>query len=156
MWGKDGPLDIALADADKIQNRADRNALEAVRKKIDAFKVANPHTPPRAHVLYDSPQPTNPVVFTRGNVNNRGPAVPRQAPEIVTPNRKPFTQGSGRLELAKAITSSDNPLTARVMVNRVWLGHFGHGLVRTPSATSACAPTRPRTRNCSTTSRVDS
>ena len=47
--------------------------------------------------------------------------------------RKPFTEGSGRLELAQAIASKDNPLTARVMVNRVWLHHFGKGLVRTPS-----------------------
>ena len=47
--------------------------------------------------------------------------------------RKPFTDGSGRLELAQAIASKDNPLTARVMVNRVWLHHFGQGLVRTPS-----------------------
>jgi hypothetical protein len=45
----------------------------------------------------------------------------------------PFQSGSGRLELARAIASSSNPLTARVMVNRVWLGHFGAGLVRTPS-----------------------
>ena len=41
--------------------------------------------------------------------------------------------GSGRLELAKAIASPDNPLTARVMVNRIWMHHFGQGLVRTPS-----------------------
>src|SRR6185295_9129075 len=40
---------------------------------------------------------------------------------------------SGRLELAKAIASADNPLTARVWVNRVWAYHFGQGLVRTPS-----------------------
>jgi hypothetical protein len=59
--------------------------------------------------------------------------VPRQAPDISTPNRKPFAQGSGRLELAHSIASAENPLTARVFVNRVWLGHFGHGLVRTPS-----------------------
>jgi hypothetical protein len=49
------------------------------------------------------------------------------------PNRKPFTKGSGRLELAEAIGNKDNPLTARVMVNRIWLHHFGAGLVRTPS-----------------------
>jgi hypothetical protein len=47
--------------------------------------------------------------------------------------REPFKQGSGRLELAKAISSPSNPLTARVMVNRVWGWHFGQGFVRTPS-----------------------
>src|SRR4030095_11608127 len=45
---------------------------------------------------------------------------------------KPFTKGSGRLELAQAITDRNNPLTARVIVNRVWSYHFGKGLVRTP------------------------
>ena len=52
---------------------------------------------------------------------------------MVAANRKPFKDGSGRLELAKAIASPDNPLTARVLVNRIWAGHFGHALVRTPS-----------------------
>jgi hypothetical protein len=59
--------------------------------------------------------------------------------------RKPFQQGSGRLELARAIASPSNPLTARVMVNRVWLGHFGRGIVNTPSdfGTRGEAPTHP-------------
>jgi len=46
---------------------------------------------------------------------------------------KPFEKGSGRLELAQHIASKENPLTARVMVNRIWLHHFGKALVRTPS-----------------------
>ncbi|MBX6311382.1 MAG: DUF1553 domain-containing protein, partial [Isosphaeraceae bacterium] len=61
-------------------------------------------------------------------------AVPRRFLQVLSgPERPPFTQGSGRLELARAIASADNPLTARVLVNRVWLHHFGAGLVRTPS-----------------------
>jgi hypothetical protein len=84
-------------------------------------------------VLVDAPQPVQPVVFLRGNPNNRGPAVPRQFLEVLAgEGRKPFADGSGRLELARAIASKDNPLTARVMVNRVWLYHFGRGLVGTP------------------------
>ncbi|MCI0701466.1 MAG: PSD1 and planctomycete cytochrome C domain-containing protein, partial [Planctomycetia bacterium] len=134
VWGAGGPIDIPVTDFDKIRTRADRDPLAAIRKKIDAFKTASPFAPPRAHVLKDLPSPVQPVVFLRGDPNKRGPVVPRQAPEIIAgPNRKPFTQGSGRLELAKVIASAENPLTARVMVNRVWLGHFGHGLVRTPS-----------------------
>src|SRR5206468_2927747 len=55
------------------------------------------------------------------------------------------SKGSGRLELAQAIASKDNPLTARVMVNRIWKHHFGKGLVRTPSNFGALGepPTHP-------------
>jgi hypothetical protein len=73
-------------------------------------------------------------VFLRGNANNRGPQVPRQFPGLLAgANRKPFTDGSGRLEMAKAIADPHNPLTARVMANRVWGHLFGQAIVRTPS-----------------------
>jgi hypothetical protein len=85
-------------------------------------------------VLEDLPAPFEPHVFRRGNPNNPGEAVPRQFLEVLSGNgRKPFADGSGRLELARAIASKDNPLTARVLVNRLWLEHFGRGLVTTPS-----------------------
>jgi hypothetical protein len=73
-------------------------------------------------------------VFVRGNAGNRGESVPRQFLSVLAgENRQPFGPGSGRLELARAIASRDNPLTARVIVNRVWLHYFENPLVRTPS-----------------------
>jgi hypothetical protein len=59
---------------------------------------------------------------------------PRGFLTVLSPNgAKPFTRGSGRLELAEAIGNAENPLTVRVWVNRVWQHHFGRGLVNTPS-----------------------
>jgi hypothetical protein len=114
-------------------NRKARDELKALQKKVDAWQVS-PDAPPRAMVLEDLPKPREPRVFQRGNPNNLGPQVPRQFLGVIAGDkRKPFTKGSGRLELAREIASPDNPLTARVLVNRVWLHHFGHGLVRTPS-----------------------
>ncbi len=114
-------------------NRKVRDELRALQKKADQWQVTAPGSPPRAMVLNDLPTPVNPHVFLRGNPNNPGPAVPRQFLEVLAgESRKPFAQGSGRLELARAIASKDNPLTARVLVNRLWQHHFGHGLVRTP------------------------
>jgi hypothetical protein len=116
------------------KNRKFRDELTALQKKVDEWKVTGPGSPPRAMVLQDAPAPTEPRLFLRGNPNNRGDAVPRQFLQVLAGDkRRPFAQGSGRLELAKAIADRDNPLTARVLVNRVWLHHFGQGLVRTPS-----------------------
>ena len=89
---------------------------------------------PAAAILADHEQEPNPRVFNRGSASRLGDEVPRQFLQVLAgPERKPFKQGSGRLELARAITSADNPLTARVMVNRIWQHHFGAGLVKTPS-----------------------
>lgn len=84
--------------------------------------------------MVDKQQPVEPVVFIRGQAGNRGKRVPRQFLGVVErENRQPFRDGSGRLEMAQAIASADNPLTARVWCNRVW-GHLvGNELVRTPS-----------------------
>jgi hypothetical protein len=97
--------------------------------------------------LADNPQPQNARVFIRGNPNNPGDEVPRQFLEVLAgENRQPFMRGSGRLELAQAIASRDNPLTARVIVNRVWQHHFGEGLVSTPDdfGLRSDAPSHPQ------------
>ncbi|HEY1784256.1 MAG TPA: PSD1 and planctomycete cytochrome C domain-containing protein, partial [Pirellulales bacterium] len=93
-----------------------------------------PEEPADMMTMADAPQPHNERVFIRGNPGNPGEEAPRQfLPCLAGDKLQPFTQGSGRLELAQAIASRDNPLTARVAVNRVWLHFFGAGLVRTPS-----------------------
>ena len=93
-------------------------------------------------ILKDRDRPEEPHVLLRGNPGRPGKQVPRQfLAAVAGEGRRPFSDGSGRLELARAIASRDNPLTARVMVNRIWLGHFGRGLVETPSDFGMrCAP----------------
>ena len=85
-------------------------------------------------------------VFIRGNVTNPGKVVPRRFLSVFEPEElRPFTQGSGRLELANRIVGEAGPLAARVWVNRVWGWHFGKHLVRTPSdfGKQGEAPTHP-------------
>jgi hypothetical protein len=93
-----------------------------------------PEQPADVMTLADAERPVLPQVFVRGNPGNPGESVPRQFLSVLAgENRQPFGAGSGRLELARAIASRDNPLTARVIVNRVWLHYFENPLVRTPS-----------------------
>ncbi len=127
-------------------NRKFRDDLRKLQKEVDQWRATAPGSPPRAMILEDTPAPRTPHVFLRGNPNNLGPEVPRQFLEVLAgEQRQPFTKGSGRLELARAIASKDNPLTARVMVNRIWQHHFGVGLVRTPGdfGTRGEPPTHP-------------
>lgn len=73
-------------------------------------------------------------IFIRGDVRNKGPQVARRFLRVLSSTEpQPFQQGSGRRELAEAIASKDNSLTARVFVNRIWAEYFGRGLVGTPS-----------------------
>jgi hypothetical protein len=70
----------------------------------------------------------------RGSYTRLGDVVARRFPVILAGDKQPpITKGSGRMELANWIASEKNPLTARVMVNRIWEYHFGEGIVRTAS-----------------------
>jgi hypothetical protein len=112
----------------------------AVDRRLIALQV------PAALILRDRPPEPQPVVFRRGSPSQPGPEVPRRFLEVLSgPDRRPFQRGNGRLELARAIASPENPLTARVLVNRVWQHHFGAGLVKTPSdfGLRAEAPSHP-------------
>jgi hypothetical protein len=73
-------------------------------------------------------------IHMRGSYSRLGESVPRRFPRIVAGDHQPpIREGSGRLQLARWLVTPDNPLTARVMVNRIWQHHFGQGIVRTPS-----------------------
>lgn len=85
-------------------------------------------------------------LFVRGEVEKPGPTVPRGFVQVLCSAETPtLSAGSGRLELADWIASADNPLTARVFVNRVWLNLFGRGLVTTPDnfGVSGQSPSHP-------------
>ncbi|MDG2213310.1 MAG: DUF1553 domain-containing protein, partial [Verrucomicrobiota bacterium] len=136
LYGKDTPATVPKTLGEGDRNSlifSIRNRLKTMRSKISQLAATHPGAPPRAHILKDKARPVEPYVYRRGVRGDRGPRVPRQFLEHLSRNRKPFIKGSGRLELAEAIVSPDNPLTARVLVNRVWAHHFGKGLVLTTS-----------------------
>ena len=129
LYADDSPANLRGDELTRLFDTPAQQKARALRRKVDELDATHPGAPPRAMVLQDNTTPNRPHVFNRGNPNNIGEEVPRQFLEILSgENRKPFEQGSGRLELAQAIASRGNPLTARVIVNRVLLQHFGSGL----------------------------
>jgi cytochrome c553 len=110
----------------------DRRALiEGLRKDVEAMTKALPTKYAYVHGVRDVEKPVDLKVHLRGNPVRLGDAVPRGFLSVLSPERVTFSQGSGRLELARAITTQ--PMALRVIVNRVWKEHFGTGLVNTPS-----------------------
>ncbi len=90
--------------------------------------------------------PHNVRIHIRGNHQSLGDEVPRRFLQVIAgEDQPPIESGSGRLRLAEWMLSPRNPLTARVMVNRIWAHHFAKGLVRTPDNFGATgdAPTHP-------------
>jgi uncharacterized protein DUF1553/uncharacterized protein DUF1549/cytochrome c len=118
----------------KDRPREFKEKIKPFENKIKQLLATHPGAPPRGMVMVDRDEPVPPHVLLRGNPNTPGPEVPRQFLGVLAgEGRQPFKKGSGRAELAFAIAGKDNPLTARVMANRIWLHLFGAGLVRTPS-----------------------
>ena len=126
-----------LRELAKKQNREltddEKNQLSTDEVELENLKKSAPAPYPFAHTISDTGMEDMPLAI-RGNLRKPGPTAPRRFLRIVAGESPPhFTRGSGRLDLAEAIVSRENPLTQRVFVNRIWWHHFGQGLVRTPS-----------------------
>jgi len=103
-----------------------------LKADIEAFKKAMPPEPPYVYGITDHKEPTTLKVFERGNVYTFGEEAPRGFLSVLSSGEpKRFEKGSGRLELAEAILAQ--PLSARVVVNRIWRWHMGSGIVETPN-----------------------
>jgi len=100
---------------------------------INALTMTHDGAEARAMVVVDKSDARDSRLLIRGQNGTPGDLVPRGFLEVLSPGGKAitFTQGAGRLELAQAIASPENPVVARVAVNRVWANHFGEGFVRT-------------------------
>ncbi len=133
-----------------IRNRADEKWLPAaagttLAKIADELAMQKKSTPPPikdfAHGAQEGGVPGSPhagvhdvKLHIRGRYDRLGDLVPRQFPVVLAGQKQaPITNGSGRLQLAQWLASPENPLTARVLVNRIWQHHFGEGIVRTPN-----------------------
>ncbi len=111
-----------------------RVALSKLQVEIEQWLDKAPGGPARTLILEDRADVSEARVFRRGDPTKPAEEAPRRfLTALGGSDSQRFREGSGRLELARAIASPENPLTARVMVNRVWSQHFGTGLVSTPS-----------------------
>lgn len=137
LYGPNSPCTVP--DENIVNNEfyfdtATTENLWKLQGEVDRWIIQSPESPPYAVALVDRNWIEEPRIFRRGNPASKGDRVPRQFLEVLSgAERAPFAIGSGRLELAREIASAQNPLTARVWVNRVWMHHFGAGLVQTPS-----------------------
>lgn len=133
LVSRESPVWFPREDVANYLSRQPGDAYRGLLGQLDAIAVKHRDAPARAMVVMDSQVLCEPVIFQRGDPSQRGTPVPRQFLKVLSPRERPaFHDGSGRLNLANAIASPENPLTARVWVNRVWMHHFGESLVENP------------------------
>jgi len=134
--GKPTRVAKAKKSSDSDNAAALKKRYEQLNKQLKALKAKAPKAKEKAMSVRDKTKPADGHVHIRGQVRTKGKLVPRgfltvaSAPGKAAP--KIADGQSGRMELAQWVADPDNPLTARVMVNRIWLKLMGEGIVRTP------------------------
>ena len=168
IWAQDRlwRLEVAISLKSDPATPSTPDEISAMKAELALLKQTPFLDAPATHAVYDAAvfidasdpdftwmdfrigQHRDLPVFLRGNVNTPGPVTPRRFLQVLSPDQKPrsFADNSGRLELARAITTTAAPLAARVFVNRVWGWHFGRPLVTTASDFGAQGnrPSHPR------------
>jgi hypothetical protein len=132
FYSDNGALALQAGAVEQALTLPQQSHLAALRRQIIALQNS-PASPDHAFVLADNPSPANAHILLRGDPERPGEEVPRRyLAAVAGSKRRTFTRGSGRAELAEAIASPENPLTARVFVNRAWMHLFGEPIVKTP------------------------
>jgi len=140
---QDTPIPPVSTEPASGTDQPDVGGVAEIRKELERLLASGPFE--MAYAVSEG-TPRDAALQIRGEPDRPGEIVPRGLLSVLGGQPLPkTTTGSGRLELAKALTDPKNPLTARVMVNRIWQYHFGQGLVRTPNdfGTRGQAPSDP-------------
>jgi hypothetical protein len=132
LLGVEGsPLVVPRAEAMRVATRSEQTELRKRKKGITTHMAESAGGPPRAMVILDADRPVDSHVFLRGNPGRPGEKVARRLPKLLG-GEAVTRDSSGRLDLARAIVSPTNPLSARMIVHWAWTHHMGRGLVDTP------------------------
>lgn len=146
---KEKQLAPLRSQAEKFKKTKDKTKLAEFESAMAKIRLEMPDLP-RGYFMHEpvANVPTTHLLL-RGKASRPGAEVPPGFPTVVVSRQpefpKPSTTSLRRLTLAKWMASPDNPLSARVIANRVWHWHFGDGLVRTPSdfGTAGDRPSHP-------------
>jgi hypothetical protein len=134
MGGPGSPIAIPrchLHDIEWLFDEETKTGLKRLLANVERRIIELGDSAPHAVAMEDEAVPQNARILLRGDYSTQGEEVPRRALSLL--GAAAFEDGSGRHELARSIARRDNPLTARVIANRIWQHHFGTGLVDTPS-----------------------